>query len=109
MLNESFKLRSTLIKYSTDVETKTVTAVCYFNSILGEVKATGYAVCGDNDTFNKAKGRKLARARAELNAYAIYRERLYNYQCNLMEKFQNTSDKLFDYIEHQIDYINDIK
>ena len=79
MLNESFKLKSVLIKYSTNVETKVITATCYFDSVLGEIKATGYAKCGKDDKFNKAKGRKLARARAELNAYATYREKLFNY------------------------------
>lgn len=109
MINESFKLRNVSIKYSTNVITKVITATCYFDSILGEIKATGYAKCGKGDKFNKAKGRKIARARAELNAYATYRERLFNYKCELMQKFQNTTDKLSDCIDHQIGYINDIK
>lgn len=109
MLNKTFKLQSRTIKYVTNVEEKKVTAICEFDSVLGTVKATGYAVCGDSDKFNKAKGRKLARARAELNAYATYRQRLFDYQCSLNEKFNDTCDKLFDYIEHQIEYINAIK
>ena len=80
MLNKTFKLQSRTIKYVTNIEEKKVTAICEFDSVLGTVKATGYAICGDSDKFNKAKGRKLARARAELNAYATYRQRLFDYQ-----------------------------
>ena len=109
MLNKTFKLQSRTIKYVTNVEEKKVTAICEFDSVLGTVKATGYAICGDSDKFNKAKGRKLARARAELNAYSTYRRKLIDYQFNLNKKFNDTCDKLFDYIEYQIGYINEIK
>ena len=109
MLNKTFKLQSIKTKYVTDVENKKVTATCWFYSILGCIKAVGYAVCGPDDKFNKSKGRKLARARAELNAYSTYRRKLIDYQFNLDEKFNDTCDKLFDYIEHQIEYINAIK
>ena len=109
MLNETFKLQSVTTKYVTNVEEKTVCAYCTFTSILGQIKATGYAYCGDLDKFDKYKGRQLARARAELNAYAVYRERLYNYQDCLNAKFNKTTSNLSQYIEHQILYIDELK
>ena len=104
MLNKTFKLQSRTIKYVTNVEEKKGTAICEFDSVLGTVKATGYAICGDSDKFNKAKGRKLARARAELNAYATYRQRLFDYKFHLDEKFNDTCDNLFDYIELYVQF-----
>lgn len=109
MINKTFKLQSIKTKYVTDVENKKVTATCWFYSILGCIKAVGYAVCGPDDKFNKAKGRKLARARAELNANAIYRNKLLKYQDMLNDKIDTTTEKLFNYIGHQIDYIEQLK
>ena len=103
MLNESFKLRCVNTQYSRVKEY--VYAYCLFNSILGPIQAIGVAKCGEKDKFNKDKGRKIARARAELNAYATYRRRLNHYQELLRDKFDVTILNLTSYINHQKDYI----
>lgn len=107
MLNESFKLRCIDTKY-TRVDNR-VYAYCAFDSVIGIVEAIGMATCGKKDTFNKAKGRKLARARAELNAYATYRKRMREHAMLLRDKFDVTDVKLSEYIDHQKKYIYSIK
>lgn len=107
MLNESFKLRCVDTKY-TRVDNR-VYAYCLFDSVIGTVEAIGKATSGDKDTFNKAKGRKLARARAETNAYATYRKRMREYAALLRDKFDITDVKLGEYIDHQKKYMYSIK
>ena len=103
MLNKSFKLRCVDTQYSRVKEY--VYAQCLFNSVLGSIHAIGVANCSEQDEFNKDKGRKIARARAELNAYATYRRRLNHYQELLRDKFDVTILNLTSYINHQKDYI----
>lgn len=103
MLNESFKLRCVDTQYSRVKEY--VYAYCLFNSVLGPIHAIGVAKCSEKDEFNKDKGRKIARARAELNAYATYRRRLNHYQELLRDKFDVTILNLTSYINHQKGYI----
>lgn len=103
MLNESFKLRCVNTQYSRVKEY--VYAYCLFNSVLGPIHAIGVAKCSEKDEFNKDKGRKIARARAELNAYATYRRRLNHYQDLLRDKFDVTILNLTSYINHQKNYI----
>ena len=103
MLNKSFKLRCVDTQYTRIKEY--VYAYCLFNSILGPIQAIGVAKCSKKDEFNKDKGRKIARARAELNAYATYRRRLNHYQELLRDKFDVTILNLTSYINHQKDYI----
>lgn len=103
MLNESFKLCCVDTQYSRVKEY--VYAYCLFNSVLGPIQAIGVAKCSEKDEFNKDKGRKIARARAELNAYATYRRRLNHYQELLRDKFDVTILNLTSYINHQKDYI----
>lgn len=103
MLNKSFKLRCVDTQYSRVKEY--VYAYCLFNSVLGPIYAIGVAKCSEKDEFNKDKGRKIARARAELNAYATYRRRLNHYQELLRDKFDVTILNLTSYINHQKDYI----
>lgn len=103
MLNESFKLRCTDTQYAK--VGNCIYAYCAFNSVLGFIQAIGKAECSKNDEFNKAKGRKIARARAELNAYATYRQKLTCYQRLLRDKFDVTILNLTSYINHQKDYI----
>lgn len=103
MLNKSFKLRCVDTQYSRVKEY--VYAYCLFNSVLGPIQATGVVKCSEKDEFNKDKGRKIARARAELNAYATYRRRLNHYQELLRDKFDVTILNLTSYINHQKGYI----
>lgn len=103
MLNKSFKLRCVDTQYSRVKEY--VYAYCLFNSVLGPIHAIGVAKCSEKDEFNKDKGRKIARARAELNAYATYRRRLNHYQELLRDKFDVTILNLTSYINHQKGYI----
>lgn len=104
MLNESFKLHCTDTQYTRVKEY--VYAYCVFDSVLGSIQALGVAKCGEKDKFDKEKGRKIARARAELNAYATYRRRLSHYQELLRDKFDVTLLNLTSYINHQKDYIS---
>lgn len=103
MLNKSFKLRCVDTQYSRVKEY--VYAYCLFNSVLGPIQAIGITKCSEKDEFNKDKGRKIARARAELNAYATYRRRLNHYQELLRDKFDVTILNLTSYINHQKNYI----
>lgn len=104
MLNKSFKLCCIDTQYTRVKEH--IYAYCLFNSVIGPVQAIGVAKCGEKDKFNKDKGRKIARARAELNAYATYRKRLNHYQELLRDKFDVAILNLTSYIDHQKDYIN---
>ena len=103
MLNKSFKLRCVNTQYTRIKEY--VYAYCAFESVLGTIQTLGVAKCSEKDVFDKDKGRKIARARAELNAYAIYRRRLAHYQELLRDKFDVTILNLTSYINHQKDYI----
>ena len=103
MLNESFKLRCADTQYTRVKEC--VYAYCVFDSVLGSIQALGVAKCGEKDEFDKDRGRKIARARAELNAYATYHRRLSHYQELLRDKFDVTLLNLTSYIYHQKDYI----
>lgn len=104
MLNESFKLRCANTQYVKVGDC--IYAYCAFNSVVGFIHAIGKAECSIKDEFDKAKGRKIARARAELNAYATYRRRLSHYQDLLRDKFDVTILNLTSYINHQKDYIS---
>lgn len=106
MLNESFKLRCTDTQYTRVKEY--VYVYCAFESVLGTIQALGVAKCGEKDAFDKDKGRKIARARAELNAYATYRKRLSHYQELLRDKFDITLLNLTSYINHQKNYIHNL-
>ena len=103
MLNKSFKLRCVDTQYTRIKEY--VYAYCAFESVIGTIQAIGVAKCSEKDEFNKDKGRKIARARAELNAYATYRRRLNHYQELLRDKFDVTILNLTSYINHQKGYI----
>ena len=103
MLNKSFKLRCVDTQYTRIKEY--VYAYCAFESVIGTIQALGVAKCSEKDEFNKDKGRKIARAKAELNAYATYRRRLNHYQELLRDKFDITILNLTSYINHQKDYI----
>lgn len=104
MLNESFKLRCADTQYTRVKEY--VYAYCAFESVIGTIQALGVAKCSEKDEFSKDKGRKIARARAELNAYATYRRRLTRYQELLRDKFDVTLLNLTSYINHQKNYIS---
>lgn len=107
MFNKSFKLKCTSLVYKT-VE-NTCYAYCDFECFLGKIHATGIAVCSKDDEFNKVQGRRIARARAELNAYAIYKFKLSKFidfiSCEFTDSLYDTLDNIRGYIDHQKDYI----
>ena len=107
MFNKSFKLKCTSLIYKT--VDNTCYAYCTFECFLGKVRSTGIAVCSKKDEFDKLQGRRIARARAELNAYAAYRFRLLKFIDFIYDEFTNslydTLDNITGYIDHQKDYI----
>ena len=111
MHNSSFKLKSVGVQY-VNVANQ-IYALCVFDSPIGVVRATGIATCGYGDLFNQARGEQLARARAELNAYATYRkmlvEKIPKYIKIVEDKYSEALNNLTSYIEHQKDYIANIK
>lgn len=103
MINCSFKV---------DGEKKTVVAIIETKSKIGpyskKLKTVGVAKCDTNDTYDAQKGMRLARARAEKEAYIIHRNRLemllksLNENCAILSMQLN---KTKQYISHQKEYI----
>lgn len=97
---------------------KTVTAVlksCSYGRALygSELHTTiGIAQCNDNDNFDVKKGKRIARAKAEKEAYICHRK----YLLNQLKRIERETDDLTGnyartqyYIQHQKEYINSFK
>ncbi len=73
--------------------------------------AVGIAVCHPTDQYDKEKGMRIARARAESNAYVRFKEIL-SKQIKCVDDFELSlivaKNKSDEYIQHQKDYIESL-
>lgn len=110
---EKFKLKFGNVKYQVDEVKKVVVArlKTYWNGTNGyynPIHTIGVARCAKDDTFNIKKGKQLARARAEKEAYIQYQNILYSLKKRTDDysaSLRYTINCMKDYIQHQKDYI----
>lgn len=97
---------------------KTVTAVLqscsYGRAFYCPEKHTtiGIAQCNDSDNFDVKKGKRIARAKAEKEAYICHRKYLLSQLKRIKREADNLSanyERTQYYIQHQKDYINSFK
>lgn len=110
---EKFKLKFGGVKYQVDESKKVVVAKLntYWGTTkdsLNPIHTLGIARCAEDDKFDVKKGKQLARARAEKEAYIQYQ----NILCGLKKLSDDysascryTINCLKDYIQHQKEYI----
>lgn len=110
---EAYKLQCKSIKYVVNENKGAVTAIAVF-SISYVFMAKDFSTVGtaivtpSKDSFDVEIGKKIARARAEQEAYAKFKVMLMDYKDRLTmlsAKTQNTIDKMNMCIQHQKEYI----
>lgn len=112
---KTFKLQCTDIKYVVNENKGTVTAIGYFNILTykfkeDDLKTIGIAKVNKDagETFNTEVGKKIARAKAEKEAYYQFRLLVEEYKGRVEKeilKAQNTIDKMNSCMQHQKDFI----
>lgn len=110
---EKFKLKFGGVKYQVDEVKKVV--VARLNTYWGTTKdglnpihTIGIARCAKDDKFDIKKGKQLARARAEKDAYIQYRNilgTLMSISVDYLASLKYTINCMKEYIQHQKDYI----
>lgn len=125
---ENFKLSITKIDYFVNETKKTVTCVLTYDvkttyqniqflyvaspktDSLFNFKAVGVAKTNDNDTFDLATGKKVALAKAEINAYKNMMAFLADCRTETLNKFFGAIDafnkKAIAIIDHNNEYIS---
>lgn len=81
-----------------------------YNNIIGyKSSVTGQATCGDGDNFNEITGRRLARSRAERDAFAQFHGWLIWKRIpkalEMVDALQDCVERMQQYTEHQKEYI----
>ena len=110
---ETFKLQCESIKYEVNESRGTVVAIAHFHIptyVLDEddIDTIGVARLDPKDTFKENIGKKVARAKAEQEAYIQFKMLVMKYRKRIaleVEKAQNTINKLNSCIRHQKEYI----
>lgn len=112
---ETFKLQCDEIKYVVNENKGIVTAIGYFNIPTYKFREDNLRTIGiakvnkeAGEIFNIETGKKVARAKAEKEAYYQFRLLVEEYKGRAEKealKAQNTIDRLNSYIYHQKDYI----
>lgn len=87
---ENLKLRHLEHSFKIDVKNKVVVCKAKFKTFDGEEFFTTGMALAKNENFNEETGKKLARARAEKEAFVKY------------------SDHLKEKIKKQVDYLNSL-
>lgn len=98
--------------YKENESKKAVTCIVKAKSRIGayvrNITAVGVAKCDDKDTYDVEKGKRVARAKAELEAYLQHKKHLYD-NLKFLKQVQDTlvyqHEKTQGYIEHQKEYI----
>lgn len=112
--NETIKLTCNDVKFMVEPKNKTIIAKVIVTSELldGEYEFTGIARLHGSDKYDQKFGERLARARAEKEAYIFYKALLKNiktaYQKDMVV-IDNTLNKVVSYIDHQKEYISSLK
>ncbi len=116
-LKECLKLQYRDITYKVNEEKGVVVALAYFRTPLmmeaGSnqcINTIGIARLNKSagDTFNIEVGKKIARAKAEKEAFILFRTMLLNYENKIFQARLDISkviDTISSHIEHQKEYI----
>ena len=109
---ETFKLQNVAIEFKVNEVKKTVTAIEKFVIPKFRLKFTTVGVSKLNvekgDTFDVETGKKLARAKAEKEAFSRFKAELKKFlkwNMSLDDKLNATIEKMDNYIAHQKEYI----
>lgn len=112
------KVKLKMISYSYNVNEvkKTVTAIVKTRSIVGchskKHTTVGVAKCDEKDTFDIEIGKRIAKAKAEKEAYVQHKNYLYNH-LKMLKYITDGISKSYErtqyYIQHQKEYINSFK
>lgn len=106
------KLSMIDFSYKENESKKTVTAIVKAKSRIGNfikpITAVGVAKCDDKDEYDVEKGKRVARAKAEKEAYVLHKNHLYD-NLAFLKKIQDTLVSNYErtqgYIAHQKEYI----
>ena len=109
---ETFKLQHVALKFKVNEVNQTVTAIEKFIVPKFKLKFTTVGVSKLNtekgDTFDVETGKKLARAKAEKEAFSRFKAELKKFlkwNMTLDDKLNATIEKMNNYIDHQKEYI----
>lgn len=109
---ETFKLQHVALEFKVNEVKKTVTAIEKFVIPKFRLKFTTVGVSKLNvekgDTFDVETGKKLARAKAEKEAFSRFKAELKKFlkwNMALDDKLNATIEKMDNYIAHQKEYI----
>lgn len=112
-LKSVLKLSCTNVVYHYEPKNNATVAIITVRSELFSPKTfKGVAVMNKKDEYSKSFGEKLARARAERDAYLYFAEKLKEEYENIMHDkivIENTIFKCRKYIIHQKEYIKTFK
>lgn len=110
---ETVKLRVVSINYNINEKEGIVTAIERFKSCGVQYdydfKAIGIAKCNKEDTFNLEIGKKIARAKAEREAYVIHKNNILKeikVSINQLRILKDTNDALIELIKGQTKYLS---
>ncbi len=116
-LKECLKLQYRGISYKVNEEKGVVVALAYFRTPLSMeaganqcINTIGIARLNKSagDTFNIEVGKKIARAKAEKEAFTQFRTMLLNYEKKVFQARLNIAEAIItmsSHIEHQKEYI----
>lgn len=106
------KLSMINFSYKENESKKTVTAIVKAKSRIGSfikpITAVGVAKCDDKDEYDVEKGKRVARAKAEKEAYILHKKHLYEnleYLKKVQDVLISNYEKTQGYIAHQKEYI----
>lgn len=109
---ETFKLQHVALEFKVNEVKQTVTAIEKFIVPKFNFKFTTVGVSKLNiekgDTFDVETGKKLARAKAEKEAFSRFKAELKKFlkwNMNFDDKLNATIEKMNNYIDHQKEYI----
>lgn len=109
---ETFKLQHVALEFRVNEVKQTVTAIEKFIVLEFNLKFTTVGVSKLNteksDTFDVETGKKLARAKAEKEAFSRFKaelKKLLKWNMALDDKLSATIKKMDNYINHQKEYI----
>ena len=109
---ETFKLQHVALEFKVNEVKQTVTAIEKFIVPKFNFKFTTVGVSKLNtekgDTFDVETGKKLARAKAEKEAFSRFKsemKKFLNWNMTLNDKLNATIEKMNNYIDHQKEYI----
>ena len=109
---ETFKLQHVALEFKVNEVKQTVTAIEKFIVPKFNLRFTTVGVSKLNtekgDTFDVETGKKLARAKAEKEAFSRFKAELKTFlkwNMTLDDKLNATIEKMNNYIDHQKEYI----